>query len=105
MKQVIVEHIRKYKHLADYLEIRTEARRVLNLAADKTGLVHVSRTDATGGCVRAYIRGGGGFASFESLDRLGAYIERAIAWARRSSRGQYQLAPVPVVVEDVPLKA
>jgi predicted Zn-dependent protease len=105
MKDVITDTLRKFKDRADYLEIRTESRRVLNLGADKTGLVHISRTESTGGCVRAYLRGGWGFASFESLDRLSQYVEKAIAWARLSSRGKCELASVPVVTEDVPLKA
>jgi TldD protein len=105
MKDLIRDSIRRFKHLADYLEIRTETRRVLNLGADKSGLVHVSRNEAAGGCVRAYVRGGWGFASFEARDRLDEQIEKAIAWARLSSQGRYLLADVPVITEDVPLKA
>src|SRR5262245_18294612 len=104
MKDVICDTLRKFKHRVDYLEIRTESRRVLSLSADKTGPVHSSKTDASGGCVRANIGGGWGFASFESLDRLDSYVEKAIAWASMSNRGKYRLASAPVVVEDVPLK-
>ncbi len=100
MKNIVRDLLGRHKHRADYLEVRMEENQMLRLQTDKTGLQEVLRRNASRGCVRAWIQGGWGFSSFESLDDLDCHVERALAWAKQGRGRRSILAPVPVVEED-----
>ena len=93
---------------ADYLEIRIEETDVSSLRFQGPTLEAVNANKRFGGCVRALVKGGGGFVTFNDLDNLQAKIDLAIHQARLvgAAGGDAILAPVPVVedVVEVPFK-
>jgi TldD protein len=61
----------------------------------------VGRSAAVGGNIRALVRGGWGFTSFNSLDELPAKVGLAVAQARLTGQRESKLAPATPVVEKV----
>ncbi|GAB4154529.1 MAG: TldD/PmbA family protein [Planctomycetota bacterium] len=93
---------------ADYIEIRLED--TLGTAINFTGkeLEECSQNVDFGGNVRALVKGGWGFTTFNSLDDLAAKVELAISHARSigERRGEnLKLAEVPVVETEIPFSA
>lgn len=91
---------------ADYVEVRVEDSKVTQIILRGPNLDNVGQNVSYGGCVRALVNGGWGFASFNSLDDLPAKVDRAIENARATAAAQRDkekviLAPVPVVVDEV----
>ena len=88
----------------DYCEVRFEDTRELLIQFQGKALDNVRNTGMYGGNVRALNKGGWGFASFNSLDDLGANIALACGQAKAAGEiinEDFELAPVPVVVKDV----
>jgi len=92
------------KQRADYFEIHIEERETTHLQCQDGELEDVRRVTDRGGNVRALIKGGWGFVSFNDLDRLDEYAALAVAQARAVGRGKSVLAPVEPVVDSVPLQ-
>jgi len=89
------------KQPADYLEIRLEERQTTHLQCQDGDLEDVRRTADRGGNVRALVKGGWGFVSFNDLERLEEYAALAVAQARSVGRGKSVLAPVEPVTDSV----
>lgn len=88
---------------ADYIEIRIEERSATRLSFRGRELEEIGETSDLGGNVRALIKGGWGFASFNDVSSLAEKVDLAIAHARAVGKEQSQLAPVPPIVDTVPL--
>lgn len=91
---------------ADYVEVRVEETEELRIRFQGPSLDQMGQSINFGGNVRALVNGGWGFASFNSLDNLEAAVETAIRQAGiigAFSEGKITLAPVPVVMDEVPL--
>ncbi len=88
-------------HRADYIEIRLDDSRSSRLAYRGARLEEVGRTAGTGGCVRALVRGGWGFVSFNSLDKLSANVALAVEQAGRVGKEESKFSPVPPVIDKV----
>lgn len=88
---------------ADYLEIHIEEKESTHLQCQDGELEEIRRNVEYGGNIRALVRGGWGFCSFNDVDRLEEYAELAIAQARIVGETKSILAPVKPVVDDVPL--
>jgi TldD protein len=88
---------------ADYLEIRIEERESIYLQCQDGDLEEIRHTTEQGGGVRALVKGGWGFVSFNDLERLDEYAALAVAQARAIGRGKSVMAPVETVVDTVPL--
>ncbi|MHB1005427.1 MAG: TldD/PmbA family protein [Chloroflexota bacterium] len=88
---------------ADYVEIRVEEHEASRLLYRGPDLEDVARTVGMGGCVRALVKGGWGFASFNDLDSLEEMVDLAIHQAELVGDAGGSLAPAPVVQDTVGL--
>ncbi|MBN1856102.1 MAG: TldD/PmbA family protein [Dehalococcoidia bacterium] len=70
---------------ADYVEIRHEERTVSRINYRGLQLEDASLSSDTGGCVRALVKGGWGFASFNDVSALRESVARAVEDARHAS--------------------
>ncbi len=90
------------KHDADYIEARLEESQTSHITYRGRELESIGRATAAGGNVRALVRGGWGFSSFNSFDELSGRVGLAVEQAQFAGRGESQLAPVAPVVDIVP---
>jgi len=87
---------------ADYIEAHLEESQTSHITYRGKQLESIGRTTSVGGNVRALVRGGWGFVSFNDLDELPAKVELAVKQARFVGHEESQLAPVEPAVEVVP---
>ena len=87
---------------ADYIEAHLERSDSSYITYRGRELESIGRTTAIGGNVRALVRGGWGFTSFNNLNDLKSRIELAIKQAQCAGRGESKLAPVEPAVDIVP---
>ncbi len=90
------------KHRADYLEARLEKSQTSHITYRGRTLESVGRSSASGGNIRALVKGGWGFTCFNSLDDLPGRISQAVEQARAAGRGESSLAPAEPVTDRVP---
>ncbi len=89
------------KYDADYLEAHLEESQASHLSYRGKELESMDKTSAVGGNIRALVKGGWGFVSFNSLDNLKSKIEQAIEQARFVSGGDAKVLEVPPVKDKV----
>jgi TldD protein len=87
---------------AEYTEIHIEEGERTRLRYRGRELEEIGRTAHRGGNVRALIRGGWGFVSFNDLDQLESSVELAVRQAGLVGRETSHLARVEPVVDRVP---
>jgi len=87
---------------AEYIEAHLEESQSSHLTYRGKELESSDKTSAVGGNIRALVKGGWGFVSFNSLDRLKEKVDRAIEQARLVSGGNASVTPFNPVVEKVP---
>jgi len=87
---------------ADYIEARLEESQRSYITYRGKELESIGQATATGGNVRALVRGGWGFASFNEIGDLPAKVELAVKQATLVGREESNLAPVEPVVDTVP---
>jgi TldD protein len=90
------------KRRADYLEARFEENQTSHITYRGKGLESIGRATASGGNVRALIKGGWGFTSFNSLEKLSDRVSLAIEQAQSAGTGKSYLSPLEPVVDSVP---
>jgi len=81
---------------ADYVEVRIHRGVHSHVHYVGKELESIGESTGCGGCVRALVRGGWGFASFNSLDDLAGHVEAACHQAELVGHKESQLAPIPV---------
>ncbi len=91
--------IRKYQ--ADYIEARLEESQSSYISYRGRELESIGRQTSVGGNVRALVKGGWGFVSFNKLDEIPAKIELAVKQARFVGKEESQLAPIEPVTDTV----
>ncbi len=101
MKDRLERTIRKFSSRCDYLEIRIEETHETRVVLNGPRLEDVGCRIDFGGNVRALHKGGWGFASFNSVDRLDEFAEHAIDQAKLVGRETSTLAPVEPARDDV----
>ena len=89
------------KYDAEYIEVRLEESQTTHITYRQGKLESTDKTMAVGGNVRALIKGGWGFVSFNHLEDLPDRIERAVNQARFVGRQESNLAVVAPVVDTV----
>ena len=97
--QQLRELVKKYK--ADYIEARLEQNQTSHITYRGKELESIGRSKATGGNIRALVKGGWGFVSFNDLKDLPLRIELAVKQAQFAGSGRSELADVEPVVESV----
>jgi len=98
--QELAELLKRGK--ADYIEAHLEESQTSHIMYRGRELESVGRAEAVGGNVRAMVKGGWGFVSFNSLDDMRGRVEMAISQARLVGNETSQLTAVPPVVDRVP---
>jgi TldD protein len=91
-------------HDADYVEVRLDDTTTNRLVYRGRELEEIGRTRSFGGNVRALVRGGWGFVSFNEPSELGKRVEEAVTAARQVGREASMLAEVEPVIDRVPLE-
>jgi len=89
-------------HNADYIEIRIEEGEATRLQYRGRELEDIGKTTSLGGNVRALVKGGWGFISFNDVSDLKVKVEKAVRQARLVGMEESKLAPVEPVVAIVP---
>jgi len=98
--QELAELLKRGK--ADYIEAHLEESQTSHIMYRGRELESVGRAEAVGGNVRAMVKGGWGFVSFNRLDDMRGRVEMAISQARLVGNETSQLTAVPPVVDRVP---
>ena len=70
------------KYPADYIDARLEESRSSNIMYRGKNLESIGRSSAVGGNVRALVKGGWGFVSFNDLENLPSRVEAAVIQAK-----------------------
>ena len=86
---------------ADYVEVRLDQSQSSRLVYRGERLEEAGRTASTGGCVRALMKGGWGFASFNSIDRLAESAAMAVEQATHVGKGHSEFSPARAVIDKV----
>ena len=89
------------KHSADYIEARLEESQRSHITYRGRELESAEQSTAVGGSIRALVKGGWGFVSFNDLNDLSDRIERAVKQARLVGKEESKLAPIDTVVDTV----
>ena len=98
MRNQITEALRG--HNADYIEAHFEESQTTNIAYRGKRLEEINRATSSGGNIRALVKGGWGFVSFNNLDNLHDKVALAVSEARLAGRGELKLSPVEPVVDS-----
>ena len=98
----LAEALNRYR--ADYIEAHLEESQSSYITYRGRELESIGRTTAIGGNVRALVRGGWGFVSFNNLDELPGKVELAVNQARLVGNGESKLATIEPVVDTVSAK-
>ena len=88
-------------HDADYIEVRIEEAEANRILYRGRELEDIGTTTSLGGNVRALVKGGWGFVSFNELDDLEDKVSLAVRQARLVGRETSTLAPIEPVVDVV----
>ncbi len=99
MRDQLVEALKG--HGADYVEIRLEQAKATSLIYRGKRLEEVARTARSGGNVRALVKGGWGFVSFNDINGLRGKVKMAVEQARFARQERGQFASVAPVVDTV----
>ena len=98
--QELAELIKQYD--ADYIEARLEESQTSHITYRGRELDSIGRATASGGNVRALVKGGWGFVSFNNLNELPGRVELAVKQARFVGSEVSRLAAAEPVVDVVP---
>ncbi len=91
-------------HNADCIEARLEESRTSHITYRGRELESIGKTTSVGGNVRALVKGGWGFVSFNDLDELPGKVELAVKQAQFVGKEESKLATIEPAVEVVPSK-
>ena len=104
MKDRIEQVLGKFSSQCDYLEVHIEETEESRVTFTGRQLTDLGRKVDFGGNVRALNKGGWGFASFNSVDRLEEFAQYAVDQAKLTGRDESRLAPTEPVRADVGLE-
>lgn len=99
MRDLIADALRG--HRADYIEVHVEESETTTIRFRGRELEEVGRARTLGGNVRALVKGGWGFASFNDVSRLRHYVEQAVHQAVLVPREPLVLAAKPVIQDSL----
>jgi len=86
---------------ADYIEIRLEESNSSRIMYRGQRLEEAGRTASVGGNVRALVKGGWGFVSFNDLEKLPEKIALAVEQAKHVGKEESKFSTVPPVIDKV----
>lgn len=88
-------------HNADYIEIRLEESNSTRIVYRGERLDEAGRTASTGGNIRALVKGGWGFVSFNNLQELSSKVSLAVEQAAYIGKEISNFSPITPVVDTV----
>jgi len=97
--QELTDIISRYD--AEYIEVHLEESQASHLTYRGKVLESSDKTSAVGGNVRALVRGGWGFVSFNNLDELRSKVDKAVEQARFVSGGDVKIREFQPIVDRV----
>jgi TldD protein len=86
---------------ADYLEARFEESQTSHITYRGKSMESIGRSTASGGNVRALVKGGWGFTSFNDFANLNKRVAQAIEQAPSAGAGKSELADIAAAVDNV----
>lgn len=86
---------------ADYLKVRVKETRSTCVVYAGKELERIGETTGRGGCVRALVRGGWGFAGFNDLALIPTMAQRAIEMATSIGGNGLDLSPIPPIQRQI----
>ena len=92
------------QHNADYIEARLEQSQTSHITYRGRELESIGRATTIGGNVRALVRGGWGFVSFNNLTDLKDKVDLAVKQAQFAGSGESKLATIEPVVDIMSTK-
>jgi len=95
--QELAEIIKKYD--AEYIEVHLEESLASHITYRGKELESIDKTHAVGGNVRALVKGGWGFVSFNNLDSLSGKVEKAVEQAGFVSGSDARVEPLRPIVD------
>ena len=90
------------KHKADYIEAHLEESETSHILYRGKELESTDRSESAGGNIRALVRGGWGFVSFNSFKELSDKVALAVKQAEFARRDKSEFAQAELVVDIVP---
>jgi len=87
------------RHDADYIEAHFEESQATNIVYRGKRLEEINRVTSSGGNVRALVKGGWGFVSFNQLNKLRDKVSLAVSEARLAAREELKLSLKEPVVD------
>jgi len=83
------------------MEIRVEDYVTTKISINTDETERIGTSLELGGNVRALVKGGWGFASFNSIELLDEFAEKALVQAKKTGRGKSNIAYVEPVIDEV----
>ncbi|MDD4875518.1 MAG: TldD/PmbA family protein [Dehalococcoidales bacterium] len=90
------------KYNADYIEAHLEESESSHIIYRGKKLESIGRTTIIGGNVRALVKGGWGFVSFNEYDNLTDKVELAVKQARLVGKTESRLAELEPIIDTIP---
>ncbi|HZK11402.1 MAG TPA: TldD/PmbA family protein [Atribacterota bacterium] len=101
MREIFEKALKNKKNSADYIEIRSEKKETTTIHFQGEKLEKINCSQQTGGNVRALVKGGWGFVSFNRFDDLEKKVREAIEVASLIGKEESKLATALPVVEII----
>ena len=86
-------------HKADYIEVRIDEAQVTRIIYRGERLEEVGRTSSLGGNVRALVKGGWGFVSFNNIHKLRDKVELAVKQASLIGKEEFKLSQTEPIID------
>ena len=90
------------EYKADYIEAHLEDSITSHITYRGQVLESIGKSASVGGNIRALVRGGWGFVSFNSLENVDDRIKLAVQEAQIAGKGESRLAKIPLTVDISP---
>lgn len=101
MREILEKALENKKNKADYIEIRAEKKEVTTIHFQGKKLEKINCSQQIGGNVRALVKGGWGFVSFNQFDDIEEKVKEAIEIASLIGKEESKLAMALPVVEII----
>ncbi|MBU4349554.1 TldD/PmbA family protein, partial [bacterium] len=101
MREILEKILENQKNKADYIEIRAEKKEATTIHFQGEKLEKINCSQQAGGNVRALVKGGWGFVSFNQFDDLEEKVREAIEVASLIGKEESKLAVISPVVEII----
>jgi TldD protein len=103
IRSKMADMLKQFSPETDYMDIRAETSKHLGISFTNDELERLEQSEDEGFSIRVCIRGGWGFVSLNSPDKLIEYARLAVEQAKSLAFGKTVLAPVEPACDNVKL--